>query len=57
MATVLAGAERTNTACAGALMSAGFVSTTGPALHRLPNGRTVQTQWFRHDTDEPRYCR
>src|SRR5882724_5424008 len=36
---------------------AGAVTVTGPALHRLPNGRTVHSQWFRHDTDEPRYCR
>ena len=57
MATVLAGTERTNAACVGALLSAGFVATTGPARHRLPDGRTVPSQWFRHDTDEPRYCR
>jgi RimJ/RimL family protein N-acetyltransferase len=57
MATVLAGTERTNAASVGALLSAGFVATTGPARHRLPDGRTVPSQWFRHDTDEPRYCR
>lgn len=57
MATVRAGTEPTNTACVNAMMSAGFVTTTGRLEHRLPDGRTVPAQWFRHDTEHPTTCR
>lgn len=56
IATVRAGTEMTNRACAGALTSAGFIATTGPAHHRLPNGRVIFAQWFRHDSEQPSTC-
>ncbi|WP_349497654.1 GNAT family N-acetyltransferase [Amycolatopsis taiwanensis] len=57
LATVRAGAEITNSASIGALTSAGFIPTTGPDWHQLPDGRVVPTQWFRHDTERPTTCR
>jgi RimJ/RimL family protein N-acetyltransferase len=57
IATVRAGTDVANTACVGALTSAGFVATEGPTDHRLPDGRVTQAQWFRHDTDQPTTCR
>ncbi|WP_236791399.1 hypothetical protein [Amycolatopsis sp. GM8] len=49
--------ETTNTASSGALTSSGFIATTGPDTHLLPDGRTVPALWFRHDTDHPATCR
>lgn len=54
--TVLAGTERANSSCAGALTAAGFEPIDGPAKHTLPDGRVVPTIWFRHDTDWPVRC-
>lgn len=56
IATVRAGAETTNAASIGALRSAGFVPMSGPDVHHLPDGRTVPSRWFRHDTDPPPKC-
>jgi RimJ/RimL family protein N-acetyltransferase len=56
MATVRAGVEPANTASVSALTSAGFVTTSGPTTHRLPDSRTVPAQWFRHDTEHPTAC-
>ncbi|WP_424923419.1 GNAT family N-acetyltransferase [Actinocrispum wychmicini] len=57
VATVRAGTEVANTACVGALTSAGFIEDTGPDHHQLPNGRTVSARWFRHDAEYPTTCR
>lgn len=54
--TVRAGAQTTNAACIGALAAAGFVPTTGPVRHRLPNGSRIPTFWYRHDSDRPSTC-
>jgi RimJ/RimL family protein N-acetyltransferase len=56
LASVRAGAEVTNSASIGALLSAGFVPTTGPEEHRLPDGRVIPGRWFRHDTGRPARC-
>lgn len=52
-----AGAEVTNAASIGALTSAGYLLTTRPTSHQLPNGRTVTARWFHHDTEHPSRCR
>jgi hypothetical protein len=39
-----------------ALLSAGFIPTTGPHVHKLPDGRVIPTSWFHHTTDEPARC-
>lgn len=56
LGVVRAVTERTNTACVGALCRAGFVATTGPETYRLPDGRSVPTRWFRHDSKQPQNC-
>ena len=56
VADVVAGTEVSNTACLGALRSAGFVPAAGPPDHRLPDGRVVQACWLRHDVSDPARC-
>jgi RimJ/RimL family protein N-acetyltransferase len=56
IASILAGTDPGNVACIGALTAAGFVPTTGPGTHMLPNGRVVFSRWFRHDSEQPARC-
>jgi RimJ/RimL family protein N-acetyltransferase len=55
-ATVMAGAEPSNKASIRALTAAGFVPMPGPETHTLPNGREIESSWFRHDSDQPARC-
>jgi RimJ/RimL family protein N-acetyltransferase len=54
---VRAGTETANAACLGALRSAGFVPDDGTAVHHLPDGRAVPTQWFGHRAEPAARCR
>ncbi|MFD8045510.1 GNAT family N-acetyltransferase [Streptomyces chartreusis] len=47
--TVRAGTATENLACRRALESAGFVPAPGPASHTLPDGRQLDTVWYRHE--------
>ncbi|MFJ3222910.1 GNAT family N-acetyltransferase [Streptomyces sp. NPDC086783] len=47
--TVRAGTATANVACRRALERAGFVPAPGPALHTLPDGRELDSVWFRHE--------
>ncbi|MCO5992576.1 GNAT family N-acetyltransferase [Actinoallomurus rhizosphaericola] len=56
LAVVHAGAEVSNSASIGALLSAGFVPMAGPEHHELPDGRVIPSRWFRHESDRPATC-
>ncbi|GGO06826.1 hypothetical protein GCM10011574_19790 [Microbispora bryophytorum] len=56
IATVVAGAENTNTACRRALETAGFVAMQRAPVHVLPNGRMVNSSWYAHTASTPRRC-
>ncbi|MBE4774787.1 GNAT family N-acetyltransferase [Streptomyces caniscabiei] len=47
--TVRAGTATANLACRRALGRADFVPAPGPARHTLPDGRELDTVWYRHD--------
>jgi RimJ/RimL family protein N-acetyltransferase len=47
--TVRAGTATANLACRRALERAGFVPAPGPARHTLPDGRELDTVWYRHE--------
>ncbi|WP_234333847.1 GNAT family N-acetyltransferase [Streptomyces viridochromogenes] len=47
--TVRAGTATANLACRRALERAGFVSVPGPAHHTLPDGRELDSVWYRHE--------
>ncbi|MFF5494264.1 GNAT family N-acetyltransferase [Streptomyces aquilus] len=47
--TVRAGTATENLACRRALERAGFVPAPGPARHTLPDGREMDTVWYRHE--------
>ncbi|KUN29968.1 hypothetical protein AQJ23_04350 [Streptomyces antibioticus] len=47
--TVRAGTATANLACRRALERAGFVPTPGPARHTLPDGREMDSVWYRHE--------
>ncbi|MGW7267366.1 GNAT family N-acetyltransferase [Streptomyces sp. NPDC054842] len=49
LATVRAGTATGNQACRRALERAGFVPAPGPARHTLPDGRELDTVWYRHE--------
>lgn len=49
LATVGAGTATENLACRRALERAGFVPAPGPARHTLPDGRELDTVWYRHE--------
>ncbi|MGW1674099.1 GNAT family N-acetyltransferase [Streptomyces sp. NPDC002324] len=49
LATVRAGAATANLACRRALERAGFAPAPGPDRHTLPDGRELDTVWYRHD--------
>jgi RimJ/RimL family protein N-acetyltransferase len=53
---VFAGAEPLNVSSVRALLSAGFIPTTGPHVHKLPDGRVIPSSWFHHTTDQPARC-
>jgi RimJ/RimL family protein N-acetyltransferase len=46
---VRAGTATANLACRRALERAGFVSASGPARHALPDGRELDSVWYRHE--------
>ncbi|MFJ7591262.1 GNAT family N-acetyltransferase [Streptomyces sp. NPDC097617] len=54
--SVRAGTETSNHRCRGALSAAGFVPGAGPALHTLPDGRVVESAWYRHDAADTARC-
>ncbi|MFE0258273.1 GNAT family N-acetyltransferase [Streptomyces sp. NPDC059010] len=47
--TVRAGTATANLACRRALERAGFVPAPGPARHTLPDGRELDSVWYRHE--------
>ncbi|MER6159553.1 GNAT family protein [Streptomyces sp. NPDC001868] len=47
--TVRAGTATANLACHRALERADFVPAPGPARHTLPDGRELDTVWYRHE--------
>lgn len=47
LATVRAGTAAANPACRRALERAGFVPAPGPARHTLPDGRELDSVWYR----------
>ncbi|GHH82139.1 GNAT family N-acetyltransferase [Streptomyces capitiformicae] len=47
--TVRAGTATENLACRRALERAGFVPAPGPARHTLPDGREMDSVWYRHE--------
>lgn len=47
--TVRAGTATANTACRRALERAGFTPTSGPPRHTLPDGRELESVWYRHE--------
>lgn len=56
IATVRAGTEPANLACAAALLAAGYEPAQGPQTHHLPDGRVVPASWFRRHTGQPARC-
>ncbi|WKD36715.1 GNAT family N-acetyltransferase [Streptomyces xanthophaeus] len=54
--SVRAGTESSNHRCRGALSAAGFVPDDGPALHTLPDGRVVDSAWYRHEAAGTARC-
>ncbi|WP_405787032.1 GNAT family N-acetyltransferase [Streptomyces sp. NBC_00029] len=54
--SVRAGTETLNHRCRGALSAAGFVPCDGPPLHTLPDGRVVESAWYRHDAAVTSRC-
>ncbi|MFD4940222.1 GNAT family N-acetyltransferase [Streptomyces virginiae] len=54
--SVSAGTETANHRCRGALGAAGFVQCEGPALHTLPDGRVVDSAWYRHEAAGTARC-
>ncbi|MFJ6370120.1 GNAT family N-acetyltransferase [Streptomyces virginiae] len=54
--SVSAGTETANHRCRGALRAAGFVQYEGPALHTLPDGRVVDSAWYRHEAAGTARC-
>ncbi|MFD0434334.1 GNAT family N-acetyltransferase [Streptomyces sp. WAC 01325] len=46
--TVRAGTATANLACRRALERAGFVPAPGPTRHTLPDGRELDSVWYRH---------
>lgn len=47
--TVRAGTATENLACRRALERAGFVPAPGPPRHTLPDGREMDSVWYRHE--------
>ncbi|MGX1274811.1 GNAT family N-acetyltransferase [Streptomyces phaeoluteigriseus] len=47
--TVRAGTATANLACRRALERAGFVPAPGPARYTLPDGRELDSVWYRHE--------
>ncbi|CAM5237116.1 GNAT family N-acetyltransferase [Streptomyces chartreusis] len=47
--TARAGTATANLACRRALERAGYVPAPGPARHTLPDGRELDTVWYRHE--------
>ncbi|MDO0939144.1 GNAT family protein [Streptomyces sp. DG2A-72] len=47
--TVRAGTATANLVCRRALERAGFVPAPGPARHTLPDGRELDSVWYRHE--------
>lgn len=47
--TARAGTATANLACRRALERAGFVPAPGPARHTLPDGRELDSVWYRHE--------
>lgn len=56
VAVVDAGTITTHTASIRALLAAGFVASDGPTTQTLPNGRIVDSLWFRHSVEESTIC-
>jgi RimJ/RimL family protein N-acetyltransferase len=54
IATLRAGCETTNVASIAWLRTSGFTQIAGPATHRLPGGREIQTLWWSHSSPRPR---
>ncbi|WP_051781839.1 MULTISPECIES: GNAT family N-acetyltransferase [unclassified Streptomyces] len=54
--SVSAGTETSNHRCRGALGAAGFVECEGPARHTLPDGRVVDSAWYRHEVAGTARC-
>ncbi|WP_372455578.1 GNAT family N-acetyltransferase [Nonomuraea sediminis] len=54
---IYAGTETGNIACRQSLLKAGFTYTDGPAQHTLPNGRMVDSVWFKSAVAREATCR
>ncbi|MFD6821100.1 GNAT family N-acetyltransferase [Streptomyces sp. NPDC060187] len=54
---VRAGAEPENTASRGALATAGFTPTSGPARFTLRDGREIDSCWYEHRQQSASRCR
>ena len=58
IARLVAGCEETNAASRAWLAGSGFSLTSGPAAHKLPNGRVIRALWWEHvDPDPQLRCR
>jgi hypothetical protein len=57
IADLSAGCETTNVASRRWLASCGFLPVAGPARHVLPNGRVIQSCWWRRSRPATRRCR
>ncbi|MGW5423471.1 GNAT family N-acetyltransferase [Streptomyces sp. NPDC003943] len=49
---VRAGTEKSNDRCRRALSAAGFLPCDGPTRHTLPDGRVIDSVWYRHGPSE-----
>ncbi|MFJ8014799.1 GNAT family N-acetyltransferase [Streptomyces sp. NPDC096339] len=54
--SVRAGAETSNDNCRRALDAAGFEPCDGPSRHTLPDGRVIDSAWYRHTADGTSHC-